>query len=155
MPDIVFIHCQTYSRKPNQAGQCVSQVIAEGLRSGGYHPHVAQPKSPVPVLGNPSEFQQLHDAHVAVRRTPAMKDGRVRERAVRTDRHTLFTLVASYPVPHDQHAAIVQAVLDRDTDAAHRLMLDHIGHTFLIVRNILTTSGTRSEALGPARSDVA
>lgn len=101
MPEIVFIHCQTYSRKPNRAGQCVSQVIGEGLRSGGYHPHVAQPKSPVPVFGNPSEFQQLHDAHVAGRRTQARKDGQVRERAIRTDRHTLFTLVASYPVQTD------------------------------------------------------
>ncbi|MDX1822015.1 MAG: GntR family transcriptional regulator [Paracoccaceae bacterium] len=69
--------------------------------------------------------------------------------------YTLPTFDALLTVPHDHHAAIAQAVLDRDAEAAHRLMLDHIGHTFLIVRNILTVSETNPEALGPARSDVA
>ena len=96
-PEIIFIHCQSFSRKPNRAGQCVKQVIEEGLRSGGYHPHVEDPKPPVPVFGDLGGFQRLHDAHVAERKTRATKDGRVRERAIRTDRHTLFTIVASYP----------------------------------------------------------
>ena len=38
MPEIVFVHCQSFARKPNKAGQCVTQVIGEGLRFGGYHP---------------------------------------------------------------------------------------------------------------------
>lgn len=99
MPEIVFVHCQTYARKPNRAGQCVKQVIREGLRSGECHPHVADPKPPVVVFGDPSGFQELHDAHVDARRTRAVNNGRVSERAIRHDRHTLFTLVASYPVP--------------------------------------------------------
>lgn len=98
-PKINFVHCQSFSRKPNRAGQCVQQVIEEGLRSGGYHPHVEDPKPPVPIFGDPGGFQQLHDAHVTERRTRAMKNGLVTERAIRTDRHTLFTIVASYPVP--------------------------------------------------------
>lgn len=98
-PEIVFIHCQSFSRKPNRAGQCVQQVVGEGLRSGGYHPHVEDPRPPVPVLGDPGEFQRLHDAHVDARRTRAVNKGRVSERAIRRDRHTLCTLVASYPVP--------------------------------------------------------
>ena len=98
-PDIIFIHCQSFSRKPNRAGQCVMQVIGEGLRVGGYHPHVEDPKPPVPVFGNPSGFQQMHDAHVGERRTRAVNNVRVSERAIRRDRHTLFTIVASYPVP--------------------------------------------------------
>ncbi len=97
MPEIVFIHCQTYSRKPNHAGQSVGQVVDEGLRTGEYHPHVEHPKPPVPVFGDPGGFQQMHDAHVAARKTRAVKNGRVSERAIRTDRHTLFTIVASYP----------------------------------------------------------
>lgn len=97
--EIVFIHCQTYSRKPNKAGQCVAQIIGEGLRYGGYHPHVENPKPPVPVSGDPSGFQQMHDAHVGERWTRAANNGRVSERAIRRDRHTLFTIVASYPVP--------------------------------------------------------
>jgi hypothetical protein len=96
-PKIIFIHCQSFSQKPNRAGQCVKQVIAEGLRSGGYHPHVADPKPPVPVFGDPGGFQRLHDAHVAERRTHALKNGQLRERAIRTDRHTIFTIVASFP----------------------------------------------------------
>jgi len=100
-PEIIFIHCQSFSRKPNRAGQSVSQVIGEGLRSGGYHPHVEEPKPPVPLFGDPGGFQRLHDAHVAERRTHALKNGKVCERAIRTDRHTIFTIVASYPVPTD------------------------------------------------------
>lgn len=99
MPEIVFLHCQTYSRKPNKAGQCVQQVVGEGLRSGSYHPHVEDPKPPAVVFGDPFGFQQLHDAHVDARRTRAVKDGKLSERAIRRDRHSLFTLVASYPVP--------------------------------------------------------
>lgn len=98
-PEIIFVHCQSFSRKPNRAGQCVRQVIEEGLRSGGYHPHVEDPKPPVPVFGDPGGFQQLHDAHVAGRRTHALKNGKVCERAIRHDRHTVFTIIASYPMP--------------------------------------------------------
>jgi hypothetical protein len=99
MPEIIFAHCQTYARKPNRAGQCVAQVVGEGLRSGKYHPHVADPKPPVVIFGDPEGFQKLHDDHVDARRTRAVNNGRVSERAIRRDRHTLFTLVASYPVP--------------------------------------------------------
>ena len=98
-PEIIFAHCQTFARKPNKVGQCVIQIIAEGLRSGGYHPHVEYPKPPVPVFGDPGGFQRLHDAHVASRRTRAVNNDQVSERAIRRDRHTLFTIVASYPMP--------------------------------------------------------
>jgi hypothetical protein len=99
MPDIIFVHCQSFSRKPNAAGQCVAQAIGEGLRTGEYHPHVEAPKPPVQVFGNPGTFQQLHDDHVAARKTRAVKNGTVSERAIRADRHTLFTIIASYPTP--------------------------------------------------------
>lgn len=72
-PEIIFVHCQTYARKPNKVGQCVKQVIGEGLRSGRYHLHVDDPKPPVVVYGDPSGFQQLHDAHVDARQTQAEK----------------------------------------------------------------------------------
>lgn len=98
-PEITFVHCQSFSRKPNKAGQCVQQVVGEGLRSGGYHPHVEDPRPPVPVFGDPGGFQLTHDAHVDARRTRAVNNGWVSKRAIRRDRHTLFTLIASYPVP--------------------------------------------------------
>ena len=98
MPDeVVFIHCQSFSRRPNKAGQHVQQVIGEGLRTGGFHPHVETPRPPIPVFGDPMGFQLMHDAHVAQRRTRAVKNGTVSERRIRADRHTLFTIVASYP----------------------------------------------------------
>lgn len=100
-PEIIFIHCQTFSRKVNRAGQCVDQVIGEGLRTGEYHSHVPKPRPPNPVFGDPTSFAQMHDAHVAQRRTHATRNGRDCERAIRQDRHTLFTIVASYPVPVD------------------------------------------------------
>lgn len=111
MPEIVFIHCQSFSRKPNRAGQCVQQVVGEGLRSGEYHPHVEDPKSPVPVFGDPGGFQQLHDAYVDARRTQATQEGRVSERAIRKNRHTLFTIVASYPSPTDTVEASPEEVV--------------------------------------------
>ena len=74
-PEINFVHCQTYARKPNNIGQCVGQIVAEGVRSGGYHPHVDNPKPAVPIFGDPSGFQQLHDAHVDARRTRAVHRG--------------------------------------------------------------------------------
>lgn len=99
MPELSFVHCQTYSRKPNRAGQCVAQVIGEGLRSGQYHAHVTDPKPPVVLFGDPATFQQVHDDHVAQRKTRVAKNGKDIERAIRRDRHTLFTIVASFPVP--------------------------------------------------------
>lgn len=99
MPEIVFIHCQTFARKLNRAGQSVSQIIAEGLRTGGYHPHVSNPRRPVMVFGDAMQFRRLHDDHVTQRKTRVMKNGRVSVRAIRADRHTLFTIVSSYPMP--------------------------------------------------------
>jgi len=97
--ETVFIHCQTFSRRPNRVGQCVAQVIGEGLRTGGYHLHVENPKPPVALLGLPDGFQQMHDDYVARRNTQALKNGVIHQRAIRADRHTLFSIVASYPVP--------------------------------------------------------
>jgi hypothetical protein len=76
----------------------VAQVIAEGLRSG-HHAHVKDPKPPVVLFGDPAAFQKLHDDHVAQRSTRVVKNGIPSQRAIRSDRHTLFTIVASYPVP--------------------------------------------------------
>lgn len=99
MSDTIFLHCQSFSRKPNGAGQSVRQVISEGLRNGGFHNHVSNPKPPVPVYGDLRDFQERHDNHVAQCRTRVIKAGRVTDRAIRFDRHTLFTIVSSYPVP--------------------------------------------------------
>jgi hypothetical protein len=98
MTKSIFIHCQTFSRKPNAAGQCVDQVIAEGLRLGGYHPHVANPLPPLKIGGDLDGFRALHDRYVEARKTVSVLNDKVHFRSIRRDRHTLFTIVASYPI---------------------------------------------------------
>ncbi|MDX5383038.1 MAG: GntR family transcriptional regulator [Rhodobacterales bacterium] len=99
--------------------------------------------------------EMLHDgAH-----NPALRDMargmRMRVGPYSAAPYTLETFDTLLTVPHFQHAAIVQAILDRDAEAAHRHMLDHIGHTFLVIRDILTVSGKNEEALRTATNDVA
>lgn len=98
MSETIFIHCETYSRKPNKAGQSVEQVIAEGLRDGAFHSHIPSPHPPIVLLGSASSFKELHDTHVARRSTSVTRDSQNTRRAIRKDRHTLFTVIASYPV---------------------------------------------------------
>lgn len=96
-----FIHIQTWSRKSNKAGQSIAQVIAEATRDPEYSTHVAEPHPPRILLGNLEKFKADHDAHVAARSTIVqMADGSERERAIRTDRHTMASIIMSYPVPY-------------------------------------------------------
>jgi hypothetical protein len=107
MPGPQFVHIQTWSRKPNPAGQSVAQIIGEATRDPEYSGHVDDPAPPRVLLGDPSTFQADHDAHVAARATVVrLKDGSERVRSIRKDRHTLATVVMSYPVPR---AAITTA----------------------------------------------
>lgn len=95
-----FAHIQTWSRKANKAGQSVSQVIAEAIRDPAYSTHVEHPVPPCVLLGDPGTFLADHDAHVAARTTRVeLADGSVRSRAIRQDRHTMASVVMSYPVP--------------------------------------------------------
>ena len=96
-----FAHIQTFSRKKNKAGQCVDQVIGELLREALYAAHVFEPAPPEVVDGiSPEQLRAAHDAMVAAAQTQFRIKGEVRTRAVRQDRHTLVTAVASYPVPY-------------------------------------------------------
>lgn len=64
--------------------------------------------------------------------------------------YTLPNFDTQLHVPHGQHEQIVEAVLNRDPEAAHRLMIDHIGGSFLIVKGILE----EGSALAAAGGDV-
>jgi hypothetical protein len=112
MSKSVFIHCQTFSRKPNRIGQCVAQIVGEGLRNGGFHSHVENPQPPRVIHGDPSGFEALHEAHVAARMTLVSHRGIQIEKKIRADRHTLFSIIASYPVP-------VQDIADDPEKAAN------------------------------------
>lgn len=110
-----FIHIQTWSAKPNKGGQSIAQVIAEVMREPEYAGHVETPAPPRPLLGNPALFAADHAKHVAERSTVAtMRDGSERVRAIRSDRHTMASIVMSYPVPRsaivtdDAHAALAR-----------------------------------------------
>lgn len=95
-----FAHIQTWSRKPNKAGQSIDHVIAEANRDPEFSMHVENPAPPRILLGNPATFAADHAAHVAARSTIAiMADGSQKSRAIRNDRHTMASIVMSYPVP--------------------------------------------------------
>ena len=95
-----FAHIQTWSRKPNKAGQSIDHVIAEANRDPEFSMHVENPAPPRVLLGNPATFAADHAAHVAARSTIAiMADGSEKSRAIRNDRHTMASIVMSYPVP--------------------------------------------------------
>lgn len=95
-----FAHIQTWSRKPNKAGQSIDHVIAEANRDPEFSTHVENPIPPRVLLGNPATFAADHAAHVAARSTIAiMADGSEKSRAIRNDRHTMASIVMSYPVP--------------------------------------------------------
>lgn len=102
MPGPIFIHVQTFSRKANPAGQSVAQVIGEGLREPEFSDHVEAPQEPRVLFGDPGRMQGIHDEHVAARATEVRTKKGVRSRAIRQDRHTLATVVASYPLTHAQ-----------------------------------------------------
>lgn len=105
MPGPIFIHFQTYSRKENAAGNSVRQVIAEAIRDSEYSDHVENPKPPRLILGNPTTFEKDHEDHLERRATVVKVKKKTHKRAIRQDRHTLATAVASYPLTHDQIAA--------------------------------------------------
>jgi hypothetical protein len=95
-----FAHIQTWSRKPNAAGQSIEHVVAEANRDPEFSTHVENPAPPRVLLGNPATFAADHVAHVAARSTTViMADGSQKSRAIRNDRHTMASIVMSYPVP--------------------------------------------------------
>ncbi len=98
-----FMHLQSYSRKANEGGQSVEQVLAEASRVPEYSKHVADPRPPSLVYGLAAdEVRRLHDEMVAAGGVEVtLKDGRTARRGIRKDRHTLMTAVASHPLPTD------------------------------------------------------
>lgn len=123
MPGPIFLHCQTFARKPSGAGNSIAQVIGEVLREPEYSLHVDAPKPPRVILGNPAGFRAEHDAHVAARTTSVSTRKGVVQRAIRSDRHTLATIIASYPLTFAQieaggaKTAELQATWERETIA--------------------------------------
>jgi hypothetical protein len=113
-----FFHTQSFARKANPAGQSVQQVIDELCRRQEYATHVENPQPPELLFGMDVEaLKSAHDAMIENGKTTVtMADGKKRSRAIRTDRHTLWTVVASYPVP--------RATIQADTTGTERVLFD-------------------------------
>jgi hypothetical protein len=95
-----FAHIQTWSTKANPAGQSINSIIEEGNREPEFSTHVNNPTPPTVLLGDPTTFRKQHDEHVAVRATVVRKkNGEIANRAIRKDRHTMASIVVSYPKP--------------------------------------------------------
>lgn len=100
-----FAHIQTYSRKRNRAGQSVDQVFGELTRETSYAHHVPEPAPPGVVDGiSPADLRAEHDAMVSAAREKVHIKGTLQYRAVREDRHTLATAIASYPLTRTEIA---------------------------------------------------
>ncbi|MFC7455242.1 hypothetical protein [Insolitispirillum peregrinum] len=94
-----FVHLETYSRKADSAGRSTTFVLDEAERRLDACQHVAEPVPPTVVFGmSVSEVRDLHD----VRAAAAMTEAAGKARRIRSDQHTLGTVVASFPVPWDE-----------------------------------------------------
>src|SRR5690554_7332528 len=98
-----FAHIQTFSRKVNPAGQCIDQVLGEAGRAPEYSGHVESPEPPVILYGvDLEELRRRHDQMIEGAATEVKTKKGIRRRAIRIDRHTLMTAVASYPLTYEQ-----------------------------------------------------
>lgn len=91
-----FVHLETFSRKPDSSGRSTAFVFDEADRRPEACQHVAKPLAPVVVYGAAlDEVRRLHDTGAAA----AMTEAAGRAKRIRTDQHTLVTVVASFPIP--------------------------------------------------------
>lgn len=98
-----FAHIQTFARKENPAGQSVDQVLGEAGRDPEYSSHVETPEPPVILYGvDLDELRRRHDQMIDAAATEVKTKKGIRRRSIRVDRHTLMTVVASYPLTYEQ-----------------------------------------------------
>lgn len=94
-----FFRIQSFAAKANPAGQSVAQVLGEAARQPEFSAHVKSPQPPLVVFGlSPHEVAERHAEMVAAGAVSVrLADGTIKQRAVRSDRHTLMTAIASHP----------------------------------------------------------
>lgn len=129
-----FIHLETYSRKADSAGRSTAFVFDEAERQPDACQHVVAPVPPTIVFGmSLSELRRVHDDRAAAAMTEA--EGKIRR--IRSDQHTLATVVASFPTPWeevraDQRHVEALAEWERRTVAWLR---DHYGEQLVSVQS--------------------
>jgi hypothetical protein len=121
-----FAHVETYSRSGSRGGgHTVRDIIAEAQRSPESCLHVATPRPPVLVTGcGLEELERRHDDLVASAKE-TLANGK--QRSVRKDTCSLFTIVLSHPAtPGECRAdpATMTAVKDWARDSAKWLGRD-------------------------------
>lgn len=95
-----FVHLQNFSRKGDRRGRSTAFVLGEAVRRPEASGHVSKPCPPVVVFGLDVEaVEAAHDA-AATAATTTPKGGKPRK--VRSDQHTLCTVVMSHPYTMDQ-----------------------------------------------------
>lgn len=98
-----FAHIQTFSRKPNPAGQSVDQVFDEVERVPEFSKHVDSPEPPRIVDGvSIAQLRRNHADMIGGAATQVRTKDGMKVRAIRRDRHTLMSMVASYPLTWEQ-----------------------------------------------------
>lgn len=112
MTGFQFVHIETYSRKAGKSGRTVSNVLDEAQRRPEACTHVSVPSAPTVVFGcNLDDLRARHDQVVAAGRSMVVGG---KSRAIRSDQHTLLTIIASHPATSDQVAADPAAAADVD-----------------------------------------
>lgn len=127
-----FSHTQSFSRKRGGGGQSVGSVLDEAERVLQYCAHVLEPRPPTLRWGMTlKELRAAHDAMIERALTKVkLKDGTIRMRRIREDRHTLGTVVSSYPVPREMIDADATGEERRRYEEWMRLNLDYLQRQF-------------------------
>ena len=98
-----FVHVESYSRKADDKGRSSSFVLDEAERRPEACTHVENPAPPILVFGVPvAEVRVLHDQQAA-EATTTTKAGKTRR--IRSDQHTLMTVIASHPATMEEMRA--------------------------------------------------
>ena len=111
MSGFQFVHIESFARKSDAKGRSTSFVFDEASRTPGACEHVTNPAEPITVFGKSvDEVRALHD-ELATGATATTKAGKTRK--VRSDQHTLLTIVASHPAAPGEQPEAVAAWQDR------------------------------------------
>jgi hypothetical protein len=93
-----FVHIETYARKSDSSGRSTTFIFDEADRHADACQHVTAPLPPVVLYGVPvAEVRARHDSQAA----DATIEAAGKMRRIRSDQHTLATVVASFPIRWD------------------------------------------------------
>lgn len=93
-----FAHIQNFSRKEDRSGRNVAFVLAEVRRVPSSSLHVSAPTLPDVIWGcSIEQVEREHDSRVAIARAARNGPKGITYKSIRTDQHTLCTVVMSHP----------------------------------------------------------